>query len=59
MKDSNESYNETFKKNQEKLKKRAEDLLSNSPDEDEPQCTGNPEKIFEEDEIDKKKADID
>ena len=50
MNKSNETYNEKFKRNQEKLKKRAEELLSNPPEEDEPQFIGNPDKIFEEDE---------
>ena len=46
------SYNERFKRNQEKLKKRAKELLSGEPDEDEPQSMGDPTKIFEEDEDD-------
>lgn len=53
LKNSNESYNEKLKRNQEKLKERAEELLSHSPDGDESQFIGNPDKIFEEDEDDK------
>jgi hypothetical protein len=39
---------------QEKLKKRSEELFRNGPDFDEPQSTGNPDKIFEDDEEDSK-----
>lgn len=48
------TYNEKFKQNQKKLKDRAEELLSNPPLDEEPQSTGDPKKIFEEDEPDKK-----
>jgi len=36
------TYNEKFKENQEKLKERAKELLSDTPDEEEPQFIGNP-----------------
>jgi len=49
MNDSNKTYNERFKENQEKLRKRAKELLSDQPDEEEPQFIGNPENILEED----------
>ena len=44
-----DSYNERFKKNREKLKKRAKELLSDTPDEDEPQFIGSPDNILEAD----------
>jgi hypothetical protein len=49
MAKSTDSYNERFKKNQEKLKKRAKELLSDTPDEDEPQFIGSPDNILEAD----------
>ncbi len=54
MNDSNKTYNERFKENQEKLKKRANELLSDNPDEDEPQFIGNPKNILDEDNDEKK-----
>ena len=49
MAKSTDSYNEIFKKNQEELKKRAKELLSDTPDEDEPQFIGSPDNILEDD----------
>ena len=54
MSNENKTYNERFKKNQEKLKKRAKELLSDAPNEEEPQFIGNPENILDED-IEKEK----
>lgn len=55
MNDSSKTYNERFKENQEKLKKRAKELLSENPDEDEPQFIGNPENILEDDDEEEEK----
>ena len=52
MSDSTKTYNDRFKENQEKLKKRAKELLSEEPDEEEPQFIGSPDNILEEDEED-------
>ncbi|WP_444931172.1 hypothetical protein ACJJIF_05145 [Microbulbifer sp. SSSA002] len=39
-----------MKEIQGKLKKRSEEIFKNGPDFDEPQSTGDPSRIFEEDE---------
>jgi hypothetical protein len=57
MAKSTDSYNERFKKNQEKLKKRAKELLSDTPDEDEPQFIGSPDNILEEEDDDESETE--
>jgi hypothetical protein len=57
MAKSTDSYNERFKKNQEKLKKRAKELLSDTPDEDEPQFIGSPDNILEADDDDESETE--
>lgn len=54
MSKAKKSYTDQVKEMQEKLKKRSEELFRNGPDFDEPQSTGNPDKIFEDDEKDSK-----
>lgn len=49
MSEKQKSNNERLKEIQEKLKKRSEEIFENGADFDEPQHTGDPSKIFEED----------
>ena len=49
MSEKHKSNNERLKDIQEKLKKRSEEIFENGPDFDEPQHTGDPSKIFEDD----------
>ncbi|WP_445356661.1 hypothetical protein ACJJIC_06940 [Microbulbifer sp. ANSA002] len=42
---------------QDKLKKRSEEIFKDGPDFDEPQYTGDPSKIFDEDDTPKNKND--
>jgi hypothetical protein len=48
MTEKNKSYNDQLKEIQEKLKKRSQEIFSEGPDFDEPQYTGEPSKIFDE-----------
>lgn len=48
MTDKNKSYNDQLKEIQEKLKKRSQEIFNDGPDFDEPQYTGDPSKIFDE-----------
>ena len=50
MSEKHKSNNERLKEIQENLKKRSEKIIENGPDFDEPQHTGDPSKIFEDDE---------
>jgi hypothetical protein len=50
MSDKQKSNNERLKEIREKLKKRSEEIFDRGPDFDEPQYTGDPSKIFEDDE---------
>jgi hypothetical protein len=49
MSEKQKSNNERLKEIQAKLKKRSEEIFENSPGSDEPQHTGDPSKIFEDD----------
>ena len=49
MSEKHKSNNERLKEIQENLKKRSEKIIENGPDFDEPQHTGDPSKIFEDD----------
>ena len=51
MSEKHKSNNERLKEIQEKLKKRSEEIFENGPDFDEPQHTGDPSKVFEDDEV--------
>lgn len=50
MSDKQKSNNERLKEIREKLNKRSEEIFDRGPDFDEPQHTGDPSKIFEDDE---------
>jgi hypothetical protein len=50
LSDKHKSNNERLKEIQEKLKKRSEEIFENGPDFEGPQHTGNPSKIFEDEE---------
>ena len=50
MSEKQKSNNERLKEIQEKLKTCSEEIFENGPDFDEPQNTGDPSKIFEDDE---------
>ncbi|WP_444910286.1 hypothetical protein [Microbulbifer sp. TRSA005] len=52
MGSADKSHTEKMKDLQEKLKKRSEEIFKDGPDFDEPQYTGDPSKVFEEDESD-------
>ena len=49
MTEKHKSNNERLKEIPEKLKKRSEEIFENGPDLDEPQHTGDPSRIFEDD----------
>ncbi|MFA0812011.1 hypothetical protein [Microbulbifer epialgicus] len=52
MSSAEKSHTEKMKDIQDKLKKRSEEIFKDGPDFDEPQYTGDPSKVFEEDESD-------
>ncbi|WP_444939088.1 hypothetical protein [Microbulbifer sp. JMSA002] len=49
MVSAEKSHTEKMKDLQDKLKKRSEEIFKNGPDFDEPQYTGDPSKVFDED----------
>ena len=50
MSKKHKSNNKRLNEIQENLKRRSEEIFMNGPDFDEPQHTGDPSKIFEDDE---------
>ncbi|WP_226646338.1 hypothetical protein [Microbulbifer variabilis] len=57
MSSAKKSHTEKMKDLQDRLKKRSEEIFKNGPDFDEPQYTGDPSRVFEEDESDSDDAD--
>ena len=50
MNDNDKSYTDKFKEDRNKLKERAEELFKEVSPDDEPQSVGDPSKILEDDE---------